>query len=183
MWPVSDSGGCGVIHPASQARSTIATSTCLMVTGSALMPSTQAASHGAGHNRPVNSGKLLVACSLSMASAPVAVVDEVVPFRDQVAQRTCLVAEGNTAIHAAPRLLFQTPGIEVLVDLLPILNANLDRAPFGKLGRGGRWSGNLVGQPLPPPITASTGSSPLAIASSRKRNTRLKSCGMTLVNR
>ncbi len=46
----------------------ISTSICLIVTGSSLMPSTQAASHGAGHSRPVNSGKLLVACSRSMAS-------------------------------------------------------------------------------------------------------------------
>jgi hypothetical protein len=44
------------------------TSTCLMVTGSSPMPSTQAASQGAGHSRPVNSGKLFVACSRSMAS-------------------------------------------------------------------------------------------------------------------
>jgi hypothetical protein len=44
------------------------TSTCLMVTGSWLMPSTHAPSHGAGHSRPVNSGKLLVAWSRSMAS-------------------------------------------------------------------------------------------------------------------
>ena len=37
------------------------------------MPSTQAASHGAGQSRPVNSGKLLVACSDSIAApqAPV----------------------------------------------------------------------------------------------------------------
>ena len=33
-----------------------------------LMPSTQAASHGAGQIRPVNSGKLLVECSTRMAS-------------------------------------------------------------------------------------------------------------------
>ena len=45
----------------------IETSTFLIVTGSWLMPSTQAVSHGAGHSRPVNSGKLLVACSRSMA--------------------------------------------------------------------------------------------------------------------
>ena len=32
------------------------------------MPSTHAASHGAGHSRPVNSGKLLVACSRSLAA-------------------------------------------------------------------------------------------------------------------
>ncbi len=46
----------------------ISFSTCLMVTGSLLMPSTHAASHGAGHSRPVNSGKLLVAWSRSIAS-------------------------------------------------------------------------------------------------------------------
>ena len=61
-------GTCGVTQPSSQARSMISTSTCLIVTGSALMPSTHAASHGAGHSRPVNSGKLLVACRRSMAS-------------------------------------------------------------------------------------------------------------------
>ena len=66
--PLRSSHTTGVIHPSSQARSTISTSTCLMVTGSSLMPSTQAASHGAGHSRPVNSGKLLVACRRSMAS-------------------------------------------------------------------------------------------------------------------
>ena len=39
----------------------------LMLTGSSLMPSTHAASHGAGQTRPVNSGKLLVACSDAIA--------------------------------------------------------------------------------------------------------------------
>ena len=46
----------------------IATSTFLIVTGSRLMPTTHAVSHGAGHSRPVNSGKLFVACSRSIAS-------------------------------------------------------------------------------------------------------------------
>ena len=58
----------GATQPSSQARSMISTSTCLIVTGSWLMPSTHAASHGAGHSRPVNSGKLLVACRRSIAS-------------------------------------------------------------------------------------------------------------------
>jgi hypothetical protein len=66
--PVSTEGGLAVTQPSSQARSMISTSTCLMVTGSELMPRTQAASHGAGQSRPVNSGKLLVACRRSMAS-------------------------------------------------------------------------------------------------------------------
>ena len=66
--PVLTLGSTGLTQPSEKARSMISTSTCLMVTGSALMPSTQAASHGAGHSRPVNSGKLLVACRRSMAS-------------------------------------------------------------------------------------------------------------------
>lgn len=66
--PVSRSGGSRTTQPSSKALSMISTSTCLMVTGSWLMPSTHAASHGAGHSRPVNSGKLLVACSRSIAS-------------------------------------------------------------------------------------------------------------------
>ena len=45
----------------------IATSTFLIVTGSWLIPSTQAVSQGAGHKRPVNSGKLFVAWSRSIA--------------------------------------------------------------------------------------------------------------------
>src|SRR5436190_23305058 len=61
-------GGLGVTQPSANARSAIACSICLMVTASSLMSSTQAASHGAGHTRPVNSGKLLVACSASIAS-------------------------------------------------------------------------------------------------------------------
>ncbi len=66
--PVMTCGGIGTTQPSSKALSMISTSTCLMVTGSWLMPSTHEASHGAGHSRPVNSGKLLVACSRSIAS-------------------------------------------------------------------------------------------------------------------
>jgi hypothetical protein len=40
----------------------------LIATGGSLMPSTQAASQGAGQMRPVNSGKLLVECRTRMAS-------------------------------------------------------------------------------------------------------------------
>ncbi len=45
----------------------MASSMDLMPTGSPLMLSVQAASHGAGQMRPVNSGKLLVLCSVSRA--------------------------------------------------------------------------------------------------------------------
>ena len=66
--PVTVAGITGVTHPSAQARSMISNSTCLMVTGSELMPRTQAASQGAGHSLPVNSGKLLVAWRRSMAA-------------------------------------------------------------------------------------------------------------------
>uniref|UniRef100_A0A6B0U6S1 Putative secreted protein n=1 Tax=Ixodes ricinus TaxID=34613 RepID=A0A6B0U6S1_IXORI len=46
----------------------IAHSMFLMVTAGSLMPSTQAPSQGAGHTRPVNSGKLLVWRSWARAS-------------------------------------------------------------------------------------------------------------------
>ena len=68
--PLRRAGGSGLTQPFSNAWSTIETSTCLMVTAGWLMPSTQDASQGAGQSRPVNSGKLLVACSRSIASSP-----------------------------------------------------------------------------------------------------------------
>ena len=79
-------------------------SICLMVTGGSLMPSTQAASHGAGQMRPVNSGKLLVACSWRIASLPAAAVHQIVPVGNEVVQRAAGVAEGHAAIHAARAL-------------------------------------------------------------------------------
>jgi hypothetical protein len=57
-----------VIQPSDHARSAMASSICSIVTASSLMASTQADSHGAGQMSPVNSGKLFVACSWSIAS-------------------------------------------------------------------------------------------------------------------
>ena len=54
----------------------------LMVTGGSLMPSTQDPSQGAGHTRPVNSGKLLVWVSWFSASRQSLHAEEVgVKFR------------------------------------------------------------------------------------------------------
>ena len=61
-------GATGTTQPSSKARSTISTSTCLIVTAGSLMPSTHAASQGAGHSLPVNSGKLFVAWRRSIAA-------------------------------------------------------------------------------------------------------------------
>ncbi len=67
--PVSRLGGSGTTQPSSHARSMIEFSICLIVTESpSRISSTQAASQGAGHRRPVNSGKLFVACSWAIAS-------------------------------------------------------------------------------------------------------------------
>mmetsp|Transcript_22992 Transcript_22992/g.38480 ORF Transcript_22992/g.38480 Transcript_22992/m.38480 type:complete len:207 (-) Transcript_22992:5475-6095(-) len=65
--PVRVSGGRGTIQPSSNALSMMVISMDLMVTAVSLMPSTQALSQGAGHTRPVNSGKLLVVSSTSSA--------------------------------------------------------------------------------------------------------------------
>src|SRR3954470_11957555 len=66
--PVRNGGGSGLIQPSFHALSQIACSICLIVTASSLMSSTQAASQGAGQMRPVNSGKLLVASAIVLAS-------------------------------------------------------------------------------------------------------------------
>ena len=67
--PVFTAATSGFSQPLSQARSTIAHSMVLMVTGLSSMLSVQDASHGAGQMRPVNSGKLLVECRLREASS------------------------------------------------------------------------------------------------------------------
>ena len=51
-----------------KARSAMAHSMVLMVTGTSSMLSVHEASHGAGQTRPVTSGKLLVECRLRAAS-------------------------------------------------------------------------------------------------------------------
>ncbi len=66
--PVLKSGGSGFTQPCSKARSAIAHSMVLMVTGLSSRLSVQDASHGAGQIRPVTSGKLLVLCRLRAAS-------------------------------------------------------------------------------------------------------------------
>ncbi len=61
--------GAWATRPAPAAQLAISTSTCLIETGSSEIPSTQEPSQGAGQRRPVNSGKLFVACRRSLASA------------------------------------------------------------------------------------------------------------------
>ena len=118
------------------ARSAIAHSMVLMVTGLSSMLSVQDASHGAGQTRPVTSGKLLVRVQVARGLLPVAAIDEVVPVRDLVVHRAAgrragddvgAVAIGDAAIHAARGL-----GARLLLrqrqhELAPMLDALLDR--------------------------------------------------------
>ena len=109
----------------------IAFSICLIVTASpSRISSTHAASHGAGHRRPVNSGKLLVACSCAIASCEAVAVDEVVPVGDQVAERAAVVAEGHAAVHAAGALLAQLRHRPREQELAVVVRA-LARVPLG----------------------------------------------------
>ena len=55
----------------------------------------------------MNSGKLFVRCSCSIASCAAVAVDEVVPVGNQVAERAAVVAERHAALHAARALVAQ----------------------------------------------------------------------------
>jgi hypothetical protein len=68
LLPVLTEDGSGLSQPCSTARSAIAHSMVLMVTGLSSMLSVQDASQGAGQTRPVTSGKLFVECRLRAAS-------------------------------------------------------------------------------------------------------------------
>src|SRR5688572_15974208 len=61
-------GFCGCTKPLLNAISIICFSISSIATGGWLIPNTQADSQGAGHIRPVNSGKLFVEFNISYAS-------------------------------------------------------------------------------------------------------------------
>ena len=115
----------------------IETSTFLIVTGSWLMPSTQAVSHGAGHSRPVNSGKLLVACSRSIA-----------PSQSSRQTRSfhsgMMLPSGQPWWQNGMPQSMQRPACSVMigssarpaplgVDLVPVVDPLLDRSAGGDL--------------------------------------------------
>ena len=67
VFPVRCAGGSALIQPSLNPRSTMYFSIISIDTGGLTIPKTQAASQGAGHNRPVNSGKLFVECKMRNA--------------------------------------------------------------------------------------------------------------------
>src|SRR5690606_18953720 len=68
--------------------------------------------------------------------APVVPVDQVVPFGDEVPEGAAVVAERDAAVHAAGRLLGDGAAVEVLVDLAPVADADVDGAVRGQLPFG-----------------------------------------------
>src|SRR5437899_4467425 len=132
--PVRETGRTGATQPSSNPLSMMFHSMTRMDTGSLLMPSTQADSQGAGHRRPVNSGKLLVACRALRASFQRPRWTR--SFHSGIRfDRTAVVAlaEGHAAVHAARALGFEFVFGDRLVELPPVLDAELDRATLGAL--------------------------------------------------
>ena len=66
-------------------------------------------------------------------AAPVTTPGQVIPLRDEVAERTTAVAERDPAVHAPARLTLQYGGVLLLVDLFPVANPHRDRPPGRQL--------------------------------------------------
>ena len=69
------------------------------------MARTHELSQGAGHRRPVHSREVVGLVETVAGCAPLALVYEVVPVGNQIAQWASFVAERNTAVHTACALL------------------------------------------------------------------------------
>ena len=114
----------------------ISTSTCLMVTADSSSASTHADSHGAGQNRPVNSGNCWSVEPVRRL-LPVFAPDQVGPLGDQVAERAAVVAERHAAVHAPPGLPLQPVPAELGVHLPPVHDPHVHRPPRRDLAAGG----------------------------------------------
>ena len=55
-----------------------------------------------------------------MAGAALVAPDQVVPLRDEVAERAAVVAERDAAVHAAAGLAPELAALLLLVDLFPV---------------------------------------------------------------
>ena len=84
-----------------------------------------------------------------------AVVDEVVPVGDQVAQRTAVVAEGHAAVHAARTLLAQLGLGARELELLVVVHA-FGRIPLGDVTALDLQEAAELAHQRPVPRTASS---------------------------
>ena len=103
--PVFAPAGSGLIQPFAQARSTIAHSMVLIVTGLSSMFSVQAASQAPGKSWPVSLRKVIGRMKIAGRLLPIGAVDEIVPIWDLIVDRATAVAKRDAAIHAARRLI------------------------------------------------------------------------------
>src|SRR5262249_20920501 len=72
-------------------------------------------------------GEIVGGVEVARGLLPVAAIDEVVPIRDLIVDRTAGVAIGNAAIHAARRLLPRLRLRQRAYELAPMLDALFDR--------------------------------------------------------
>ena len=118
VFPVRPLGGSGAIQPSSQARETIASSICLIVTAF----DSSIARRGA--EAPGELREVVRAMQLPDRLVPAVAIDEVVPVRDEISQRAAVMAERHAALHATRALLAQldegqrTDELEVVADPL-----------------------------------------------------------------
>src|SRR5580698_5021977 len=83
---------------------------------------------------------------------PAAVIDKVVPVRDEIVDRATGVTEGNAAIHAAGALVALFLLGERLINLKPVVDAFLNLAPRGLFALNLKKAGILThAAPLRPP--------------------------------
>src|SRR5262249_60030794 len=72
-------------------------------------------------------GEIVSGVEVARSLLPVAAIDEVVPVRDLIVDRTAGVAVGNAAIHAARRLFLVLLLRQRAHEFAPMLDALLDR--------------------------------------------------------
>jgi hypothetical protein len=104
---------------------------------------------------------------------PAIAVDEVVPVRDQVAERAALVAERDPAVHAARTLIGEHRRCVQLVDLAPVLEALRDRPDRLLAALQLDEPCRLPHQPCAPTSSANPTSRPSARAAASAASTRL----------
>ena len=158
-------GGCGASAPAERTWSAMVRSMVLMVTGSSRdREDARRLARGRAH-APGDLGEVVRRQRAAAPRRRIALVDEVVPLRDEVAERTALVAEGmpqSMQREACRRTCGGSPGTTSS-------RQSRTRSSMGRSSSSTR--GTLAGNPSDRPCYARSSSS---------SSTRRHSCGMHL---
>ena len=81
-------------------------------------------------DQPGELGEVVRRVELVARLAPLAAVHEIVPVRNNIAERAALVTERNAAIHAARRLRLQLLLRKIFVDFFPVVDTLLHGPPL-----------------------------------------------------